>query len=403
MSLRTSWSEYLAHAWGGIRMADAVLALAAVVAAVVLVFLPTGYEKGGDRSIRSRAQILETWDEGVKNYGILMQGEQIARVKVLDGPYKGLETDANNILYGKADLDKLFHPGDRALVVIDPSENSAVPAALTLIDHYRIPWQIGLLALFFTILILYGGWTGAKTAAAFTLTVLSIWKILIPAFLNGVDPVLASLGLVAVLTFVIIFLVAGFSRAGVAAVLGSLLGTAASAAIALATASPYRLNGAVQPFSETLRFGGFDHLDMTQVFLAGSILASSGAFMDLAIDIATALEEVHRKKPGMNYTELVFSGLTVGRKVSGTMFTTLLLAYTGGFASLLMVFVAQGVPFENMFTMSYVSSEVFHTLVGSLGLVLIAPFTAVTAAALFASDRGGTRRSTSPSVPGAGR
>lgn len=40
-----------------------------------------------------------------------------------------------------------------------------------------------------------------------------------------------------------------------------------------------------------------------------------------------------------------------------------------------------------MFNLSYVSSEIFHTMVGSLGLVLVAPLTALLAAALFSRRR----------------
>jgi uncharacterized membrane protein len=207
------------------------------------------------------------------------------------------------------------------------------------------------------------------------------------------EPVAVSLGLVALLSAVICYLVAGFTRCGTAAFLGSLWGTGASAVLALVVAGPFRLNGAVRPFSETLSFGGFDYLNLTRIFLAGTFLASSGAIMDLAIDIAAAMEEVHRKRPELGFLQLLSSGFTVGRKVFGTMTTTLLLAYTGGFTSLLMVFMAQGVPFQNMFNLSYVSSEVFHTLIGSLGLVLVAPLTAVLAAALF-SGKGRARRAT---------
>ena len=379
-----SISRFIQHTWENIRKSDALFTLVAVLATVVLAFLPTGYEKPAGRSVRAKALVLETWNDGVKNYGVLMQGEQLVRVRVLSGPYRNLEADADNILYGKADLDKVFRPGDRALVVIDPSEDGGAPAALTLVDHYRLDIQGVLVLAFFILLILFGGWTGLKSAASFAFTVTGIWKLLIPAFLRGWDPVLASLGTVTVLSLVIIFLVAGFTRAGVAAFLGSLLGTAASAAIALAVAGPYRLNGAVRPFSETLRFGGFDHLNLTRIFLAGTFLASSGAFMDLSTDISASLEEIHRKRPELSFSELAFSGLSVGRKVIGTMSTTLLLAYTGSYTSLLMVFMAQGIPFENMFTMSYVSSEIFHTMMGSLGLALVAPFTALTASALFA-------------------
>ncbi len=375
--------NYFRHAWTGIRRGEALFAAAALLASIALACVPTGYERPGDVSVRARARVLDTLDDAVRNYGVIMQGEQIATVRVLDGPYEGLEAEANNILYGKGDLDKMYRPGDVALVVIDPAEGGGV-AALTLIDHWRLDVQAGLVIGFLTLLLLFGGWTGFKSFASFAFTGAVIWKLLIPAFLRGADPVLASLGVVALLSFVIIYLVAGFTRTGTAAFLGSVSGTVASALIALALAGPYRLNGAVRPFSETLRFGGFDYLDLGGIFLAGTFLASSGAFMDLAMDVAASMDEVHRKRPGLGFVELAKSGFSVGRKVIGTMSTTLLLAYTGGFTSLLMVFMAQGVPATNMLNMSYVSSEIFHTMIGSLGLVLIAPLTALLSAALLA-------------------
>jgi uncharacterized membrane protein len=42
-----------------------------------------------------------------------------------------------------------------------------------------------------------------------------------------------------------------------------------------------------------------------------------------------------------------------------------------------MVFIAQGTPMINILNLNYVSGEILHTLVGSFGLVLVAPFTAI--------------------------
>ncbi|MDX9956903.1 MAG: YibE/F family protein [Clostridia bacterium] len=381
MNIQHAIKQYFRHAWAGASRQELVFVTIAIILIVLVAMIPTGYERSGDVSVRAKAEVLETFDGGVKNYGVLLQGEQIARVRVLDGPYGGLEAEANNLLYGKADMDKIFQPGDKALVVIHPDADNR-PADISIMDHWRVDIQAGMVLGFLFLLLFFGGWTGFKSFVAFMLTGVVIWKLLIPAFLAGIPPVLASLAVVGLLSFFIIFLVAGFSRTGLAAFLGSMSGTAISAIIALALAWPYRLNGAVRPFSETLRFGGFEHLNLTQIFLAGTFLASSGAFMDLAMDVAASIEEIHHKRPGLGFLALVKSGFNVGRKVIGTMSTTLLLAYTGGFTSLLMVFMAQGVPALNTFNMVYVSSEIFHTMTGSAGLVLIAPLTAILASAL---------------------
>ncbi len=379
MDIRFSVRGYFLHAWGGIAIRDAAFAALALAVSVLLALLPTGYEREPDGVSRAKALVLETDDGGVRAYGPVLQGEQYATLRVLDGPFAGYEGEAHNILYGKSDLDKLFKPGDMALAAVYPDAGGK-PAAVTLLEHWRIDTQLFLVGAFLLLLVVLGGWTGLKSFISFIFTGAVIWKLLIPAFLAGVPPVLASLLVVSVLSFCIIFLVSGFSRTGLAAFIASVSGTAVSAVLGLALAGPYRLNGAVRSFSETLRFGGFDHLNLGQIFLAGTFLASSGAFMDLAMDIAASVEEIHRKRPGLGFLELAKSGLNVGRKVIGTMSTTLLLAYTGGFTSLLMVFMAQGVPALAMFNLSYVSSELFHTMIGSIGLVLIAPLTAVLAA-----------------------
>ena len=381
MNIQGAIKRFFRHAWAGASRQELVFVSLAILLILLVAMIPTGYERPDDISVRAKAEVLETFNDGVKNYGVLLQGEQIARVRVLDGPYGGLEAEANNLLYGKADMDKIFQPGDKALVIIHPNADNS-PADISIMDHWRIGIQAAMVLGFLFLLLVFGGWTGFKSFVAFMLTGVVIWKLLIPAFLAGIPPVLASLAVVGLLSFFIIFLVAGFSRTGLAAFLGSMCGTAISAVIALALAWPYRLNGAVRPFSETLRFGGFEHLNLTQIFLAGTFLASSGAFMDLAMDVAASIEEIHQKRPGLGFVELVKSGFNVGRKVIGTMSTTLLLAYTGGFTSLLMVFMAQGVPALNTFNMVYMSSEIFHTMVGSIGLVLIAPLTAILASAL---------------------
>ena len=113
--------------------------------------------------------------------------------------------------------------------------------------------------------------------------------------------------------------------------------------------------------------------------MASIFMGSSGAVMDLSVDITSAVHEVVEKKPEIQPWDAVKSGMNVGRAAMGTMTTTLLLAYSGGYIALLMVFMAQGTPVEHIFNYKYVSAEIIHTIVGSFGLVSVAPFTALCA------------------------
>jgi uncharacterized membrane protein len=144
------------------------------------------------------------------------------------------------------------------------------------------------------------------------------------------------------------------------------------------------VHGAVLPFAETLLYAGFGHLNLTEIYMAAVFLAASGAVMDLSMDVAATMDEVVANNPNIKSLELIKSGLRVGRAVVGTMTTTLLLAYSGGYITLLMAFMAQGVPIANLFNLIYVAAEVLKTIVGSFGLVMVAPFTALMGGFVFA-------------------
>ena len=109
---------------------------------------------------------------------------------------------------------------------------------------------------------------------------------------------------------------------------------------------------------------------------------------DIALDITSAIYEVVEKKPDIGWKEATMSGIHVGRAAMGTMSTTLLLAYSGGYLALLMVFMAQGTPIYNILNYKDVASEILHTIVGSFGLVAVAPFTALMGGLLLVHDKG---------------
>ena len=117
--------------------------------------------------------------------------------------------------------------------------------------------------------------------------------------------------------------------------------------------------------------------------------------MDLAMDIASGIEEVKRHSPTLGFRDLLGSGLRIGRAVVGTMTTTLLLAYSGGYLTLLMVFAAEGTRPFDFLNSTLVSAELVKTLVGSFGLVLVAPLTALVAALVF-SRFGKNEKSSQP-------
>ncbi|GFM34284.1 YibE/F family protein [Desulfovibrio subterraneus] len=366
---------------------DQTLVLVFALLSIALWFVPTGFEERVDASaLRARGRVIEADNAGLQRHALIKVGAQQLVVEVLDGPLADSRHHVVNQLLGRLDVDKVFAPGEEALLVITRNPDGSVNAVVAQ-DHYRIGLEAGLFGLFALLLLVFGGWTGAKALLSFIFTGLVLWKVFIPALLTGIAPVPLAFGVVALLTSGIIFLVAGPTRLGVVAFSGAMLGVGASSALAVWAAKAFHLNGAVMPFAETLLYSGYAHLDLTGIYVAAIFVAASGAVMDLAMDVAASQNELVTKAPDITMRDALWSGIRVGRSVVGTMTTTLLLAYSGGYVTLLMAFMAQGVPLINIFNLLYVAAEVVKTIVGSFGLVLVAPFTAVVGAIIYTRPR----------------
>lgn len=370
----------------GTRKWEIITVSVFLILTAALYYLPTGFEERvQENAVRCKGRIIQT-DNDIQQMGMIKTGHQDVTIEILDSRFKGKIVRGTNQLMGRLDIDKIYQPGDTALIVLTLNEDGEI-VFVNPQDHYRLGLEWLFILLFSLLLISFGGWVGARSLLSFIFTAMVLWKIVVPLLLKGIDPILLCLGVVTGLCAVVIFLVAGFTRKGLVAFLGAFMGVFTSCLLVIFFTEKFHVHGAVMPFAETLLYSGFGHLDLTRIYAGAVFLSASGAVMDLAMDVAASMDEVISKKPDISVTEAMKSGITVGRAVVGTMTTTLLLAYSGGYITLLMAFMAQGVPPANLFNLIYVAAEVLKTVAGSFGLVTVAPFTAVTGALIYTRKR----------------
>jgi len=361
-----------------------VAVLAALCGAMAL--MPSAPRVVQQSGTSVRARVVSTDESTLTRVGLLEYGTQKLAVNVLEGPGRGKTFSAANELRAQMDLDKKFTSGDTALVIW-PDGGADATTTLVARDHWRLGWALGLFVAFAALLVAFGGLTGAKALFSFVFSCFAVWKLLVPLCLRGWNAGWTSFAVVSVLTLVIMYLVAGATRKAAVAAVGAMLGVSTALVLAKLITAAMHVNGATMPFATALLYSGFEGLDLADLFNGSIILASSGAVMDLAMDISAGVTEVVRHSPELPRRTLFRSGIRMGRAVVGTMTTTLLLAYSGGYLTLLMVFAAEGTPPLDFLNSTLVSAELVKTLVGSFGLVLVAPFTALVAAVFIAPRR----------------
>ena len=350
-----------------------------------LAILPTGYQEIYREAEQCVAKVIQTDESKIIDTGLVRSGEQRCQLEIVSGKFKGRTAEGVNMLNGSLEQDKLFREGDRAQVVV--SYNADEILMVTMIDHDRIPMELVMGAIFILFLILFAGRTGVRAVLSFFLTVLAIWKLLVPLYLKGYNPIWTGLVFTLLLSVLIIALVYGFDRRCISAVSGTFLGILVTCLLGSLFTDLFQIHGAVMSSSESLLYAGYQDLTLTRIFMASIFIGASGALMDLSVDITSAVHEVVEKRPDIGWKEAVRSGMNVGRSAMGTRTTTLLLAYSGGYIALLMVFMAQGTPLVNILNYKHVAAEMVHTVIGSFGLVTVAPFTALCAGVLLSQKK----------------
>ena len=362
-----------------------ILIFFAIIA--VLLALPTGFEDAQQFKDAEKCKVLvEAVDNSsLINTGLIRTGQQVCTVRFLSGKFKMQTAEGWNMLGGSLSQDKFFRPGDKAQAVVHHYDGEII--SVNLIDYYRLEGELLLALAFAVFLVVFARGVGLRSVFSFAITILVLWKILVPLFLKGHNPIFVGLAAVAIMTFVILALVYGFDKKLLSSFCGAMSGIVFAMVLSIICTSSFHIHGAVMANSEALLYSGFQDLNLTQIFMASVCVGASGSVMDLSVDITSAVSEVVRNCPGISRKEAIKSGLTVARAAMGTMTTTLLLAYSGTCIATLMTFMAQGTPVYNILNNNIVAAEIINTIAGSFGLAMTAPLTAVIAGTVLAKSQ----------------
>lgn len=343
---------------------------------VVLIFLPTGFEGALQFKDAEKCKVFveEVDNSSLIDTGLIRTGQQICKVRFLTGRFEGQTSFGWNMLGGSLSQDKLFRPGDKAQAVVHHDEGEII--SINLIDYYRLDGELVLAIAFALFLIYFARGVGLRSVLSFVITILVLWKILVPLFLKGYNSIFVGLVAVAIMTFVILLFVYGLDKRLLSSFFGSMSGIIFAMILSIICSKAFHIHGAVMANSEALLYSGFADLNLTQIFMASVFIGASGSVMDLSVDITSAVSEVVRNCPDISTKKAIKSGLAVARAAMGTMTTTLLLAYSGSCIAFLMTFMAQGTPVYNILNNNVVAAEIINTIAGSFGLAMTAPLTA---------------------------
>lgn len=313
--------------------------------------------------IEDNTQVDET-TEGI------LRGSYKYKVEILTGRYKGEVEEITNYLSYKYNV--VVGEGDTLSVRIDTTGENEYTVSVYNYDRTKL--IIGLVALFCLAVCVIGGKQGIKAILGLAFTFISIIFILVPLVLKGYSPIGSTVVIIAVTTVLSFILIGGIQAKTVSAFLGSMTGVILAAVIAYVAGELCHISGFNMDEAESLLYIKFDTLvQIKSLFICGVLIASIGAVMDIAMSIASAVNELYVLNPTLTIKELFKSGMNIGKDAMGTMANTLILAFAGTSLNMIILIYSYGVSFTQLINTDFVAIEVVRSIAGSLGIVGTVP------------------------------
>lgn len=304
------------------------------------------------------------------------QIRQIIDVEILNGADKGNTYKLENIIGSNPYYDIHVHPKDKLLL---HTEQGDYGAEYFIADLYRMNILYFLGGLFCVLVIIIGGKKGLFSLVSIGATVLLVFSVLCPMILAGVPPLAGAILVCLLSTVLTMYLVGGINSKSTSATAGTVLSLIVAGAASLLTIKFAKLTGFSDETTLYL-YASHPELDFTSITASVIIIAALGAVMDIAMSIASTVNEIYQTNKSQIVKELFDAGMNVGRDIIGTMANTLILVYMGGALPLLLL--AGGIDAYKFFNLNAVVTEISSAIIGSIALLLCVPITAIISANL---------------------
>lgn len=339
--------------------------------------------------------------EGIEQPTIAKTGgnetSEIVTLKLTSGPNSGKEVIS---LHQKVNISGVvnmnLNVGDQVIVA---ETQAGGKAKYDVADYQRLPYVYILLGVFALVMLAIGRKVGIKSLFVICFAVAVILEVMIPQIIKGQWSItMITLVVSALITLVTQITVSGFKAKTWGAILGTVGGVAMASLLASLSIFWMHLTGLETEEAVMLKVTYLHSLNFQEVLFAGIILGALGAVMDVAISIASSLQEIKLSNPRASGWNLFTSGMNIGKDIMGTMSNTLILAYLGSFLPLiLLIAVQKDLPLIQMMNLGLIITEVVRALTGSIGLICTIPITAAVTA-FFLTMRDSSKKKPLPAV-----
>ncbi|MFI0417588.1 YibE/F family protein [Spongiactinospora sp. 9N601] len=303
-----------------------------------------------------------------------------AAVELTGGPQQG---ESITVALPSGPGAQVFSAGDDIVLLHTPGDEKLGASPYQISDHDR-SLPLGLLGAAFALAVIaFGRWRGVSALAGLAITFVLLLMFVIPAILEGHQPLLVAVVGAAAIMLTVLYLTHGFSVRTSMAVMGTLLSLTLTGVLALAAIGIAHLNGITDESSFNLDMSL--QINTQGLLLASIIIGSLGVLDDVTVTQAVTVAELAHANPGYTVRQLYRAGARVGRAHIASVINTIILAYAGASLPLLLLISVGRQPLGEIVNTPVIVQEIVRSVVGTIGLIAAVPIT--TALAAFTATR----------------
>lgn len=315
----------------------------------------------------------------------------IYKVEILEGEEKGEIKEIKFSTYKQKQYN--IYPRIKDKVVLYKSSNSEsqknenleqLEEKYYISDVDKRDSFYGIIFVFTSLMLIIARKKGLKSIIALLITLMFIIKVFIPAISKGQSPILFAVITSIFSSIITIYFILGFNRKFIISILGTVGGVIVAGVMSYVFVYKMRLTGYVD--MEVLSYTSIiKNINLRELIAAGVIIASLGAVMDVAVSIASSMNEIYENNKEIKKSVLFNSSMKIGSDIIGTMTNTLILAYIGSSLLMLILLYLQADEYPLIRVLNYenIAVEILGALCGSIGIIVAIPITSYVGGKIF--------------------
>ena len=281
---------------------------------------------------------------------------------IKSGEYKGKSITLNNTCSYSRVKDEGYKKGNYLFVSLSGSEDKL---SANILSVKRDMYVMVLICVFILGIVIFAGKKGVLSIISIIMNII-IFTYALNEYVNGKDILKLCNLMIILFTMISLILASGINKQTVCAIISTLISVALIFIIYKITKENFE-----QPEYMMMEYiTNPEHLD--HIFMAGVLIGSLGAIMDVAISISVAVNELINKDKNISVKNLISSVKEIGYDIMGTMINVLFFTYMCGAIPMLILKIKNGYKFLSIIKFQ-IPFEIIRFLVGAIGIVVTIP------------------------------